>query len=205
MYVNPYSRDYQNSLYSTMRELEKREETDGSTSRKSSEETSGDWRGRIRSEIESLLDEIPKGDDDKLSFEDIRDYRAKLDEEFDDSVKKDLKALGVDVSRKFTLVHDGATGKVTVDGNHPDKAIIDKYFEDNPDKVNDFKKLLQLDKLVSYTRPQQTLSQNDFKAQMQAKSMAWWLSSNMDASSWFSNGGMMFGAGAAYQSLNLRV
>ncbi|NDV20352.1 hypothetical protein GO013_13125 [Pseudodesulfovibrio sp. JC047] len=164
--------------------------------------TSG--KSGIANEIESYLAKIPKGKDNRLSFLDVDKHRAQLEAKWDITVTADLKELGVDVTKQLPLSYDPATGKVTVAKGHEDKEIIDKYFEDNPDKVDEFKTILQLGKLTSTASAK--LSQGQMIQDLQVKSMTWWFADNSDPTSWFDGGGLMFGQGqTAYTGLNITV
>ncbi|WP_319581574.1 hypothetical protein [uncultured Pseudodesulfovibrio sp.] len=159
----------------------------------------------LTSEISSLLDQIPKGDDNRISFQDVEDYREDLGDKWDASVMADLKALGVDVSSEFAMTYDPDTGKVTVPDSTKDAEVINKYFEDNPDKVQEFYNIIQLGKLTSTASSQ--LSQSEMVTSMQQQSLAWWYADNTDPTSWFEGGGLlaMGGSSASYTGLNLMV
>ncbi|MCJ2164328.1 MULTISPECIES: hypothetical protein [unclassified Pseudodesulfovibrio] len=159
----------------------------------------------LSSEIQTYLAKIPKGDDNKLSFQDVEDYREELGDKWDAAVMADLKALGVDISQEFVMTYDPDTGKVSVPDNTKGKEIIDKYFEDNPDKVEEFQTIIQLGKLTSTASTQ--LSQDNLMTSMQQQSLAWWYADNTDPSSWFDGGGLLsFGTGStSFAGLNLKV
>ncbi len=169
-------------------------------------EFTGSWKSQIRSQIDSLLKDVPKGDDNKLSFQDIDDYRAKLEKEWDESVKADLKKLGVNTEKEFPLSWDAATGKLTVSKEHPDKEKIDKYFASNEDKVAEFQRIIQLGKMTSMSKENFTPTQ--MRQNIQKESMAWWYEDNSDPTTWFAGGGLLLGNGnnqASYTGLNLKV
>jgi hypothetical protein len=159
----------------------------------------------LASEISSILDQIPKGDDNRLSFQDVQDYREKLGDKWDIQVMADLKKLGVDVSKEFAMTYDPETGKVTVPASTKNADIINKYFEDNPDKVKEFRDIIQLGKLTTTAASQ--LSQSQMMTSMRQQSMAWWYADNTNPTSWFDGGGLlaMGGSSAAYSGLNLMV
>ncbi|MEZ7197339.1 hypothetical protein [Pseudodesulfovibrio karagichevae] len=159
----------------------------------------------LASEISSILDQIPKGDDNRLSFQDVQNYRKTLGDKWDIEVMADLKKLGVDVSSEFAMTYDPDTGKVTVPESTKDAAIINKYFEDNPDKVKEFHDIIQLGKLTSTASSQ--LSQSQMMTSLQQQSLAWWYADNTDPSSWFKGGGLlaMGGSSSSYSGLNLMV
>jgi hypothetical protein len=159
----------------------------------------------LSTEIQTYLAQIPKGDDNKLSFQDVEDYREELGDKWDAAVMADLKALGVDISQEFVMTYDPDTGKVSVPANTKGKETIDKYFEDNPDKVEEFQTIIQLGKLTSTASTQ--LSQDNLMTSMQQQSLAWWYADNTDPSNWFSGGGLLsFGEGStSFAGLNLKV
>ncbi len=161
-------------------------------------------KSQIRAQIDEILKDVPKGDDGKLSFQDIEVHREKLEKEWDDSVKADLKKLGVNVDVEFPLSWDAATGKLTVNNSHPDKATIDNYFASNADKVEEFQNIIQLGKMTrSHT---QKLEPSQLRQNIQAESMSWWYEDNSDPTSWFKGGGKMMGSTqATFLGLNLKV
>ncbi len=162
-------------------------------------------KSEIRAQIEALLSNIPKGDDGKLSFNDIDEHRKTLETKWDETVKADLEKLGVNVDKEFPLSWNAATGKLTVNDSHPDKATIDKYFESNSDRVDEFKRIIQLGKMTATHK--QKADPVQLMRNIQSESMAWWYEDNSDPTSWFKGGGRFMGGGsqAGYQGLNLKV
>lgn len=189
-----------NGVANLLRQLKGQETEQGEASQKL---TKG-WRGRIREQVNNLLKDIPKGDDGKLSFKDIDTHRKDLEKKWDDAVKADLKKLGVDVEKEFPLSWDSSTGKLTVSKDHPDKKTIDKYFADNPDRVKDFKRIIQLGKMTSVSK--QKLTPVDMQQSLQSQSIAWWYQDNTDPSTWFKGGGLLLNNNMkSYTGLNLKV
>ncbi|QGY42019.1 hypothetical protein GM415_08610 [Pseudodesulfovibrio cashew] len=182
------------------------EQTSSSTSTSttsSSSTNSQTWRSAINTQINALLDMVPKGDDGKLSFQDVDDYREQLEKDWDEAVKEDFEALGLDPDAEYPLNYDPATGTVTVTKGHPDKAVIDQYFANNPDKVDEFEAIVQLGKLTSASNS--TLTQNEMRQSLQQQAMSWWFEDNSDPTSWFSGGGLVLGQQTAYTGLNITV
>jgi len=169
------------------------------------ESSNGNASAGLTSEILSILNQIPKGDDNRLSFQEVEAYREDLGDKWDESVMADLKELGVDVSSEIAMTYDPTTGKVTVPAGTADADIINGYFENNPDKVEEFKNIIQLGKLTSTAST--NLSQNDLLTSLQQQSMAWWFADNTDPSTWFDGGGLLAfsGGSSAYTGLNLMV
>ncbi|MGE4195140.1 MAG: hypothetical protein AB7E51_17280 [Pseudodesulfovibrio sp.] len=181
------------------KQLRQKAETLDTESNKSSASTG------LKSEIAALLDNIPKGDDNRLSFTDVENYRKEMGDKWDRAVMADLKALGVDVSKEFAMTYDPDTGKVTVPDKTKDAEIINKYFEDNPDKVAEFYDIIQLGKLNATASSQ--LSQSQMLTSLRQQSLAWWYADNTDPTSWFEGGGLLAigGNATSYTGLNMMV
>jgi hypothetical protein len=181
------------------KQLRQKAETLDTESNKSSASTG------LKSEIAALLDNIPKGDDNRLSFTDVENYRKAMGDKWDREVMADLKALGVDVSKEFAMTYDPDTGKVTVPDKTKDAEIINKYFEDNPDKVAEFYDIIQLGKLNATASSQ--LSQSQMLTSLRQQSLAWWYADNTDPTSWFEGGGLLAigGNATSYTGLNMMV
>lgn len=167
------------------------------------EETPASKSG-VRTHIESLLADIPKGEDGRLSFQDVVNHKDAVEAEWDQRVSADLEALGVDMSKRFRLMLDPGTGAVTASGDHPDKMRIDAYFAANEERADEFKNIVQLGRLASVA--ENKLSPDDMQQTLLPQAMAWWYQTNMDTSSLFTGGGVVFGAGgSAYKGLDIRV
>lgn len=91
-----------------------------------------------REEILKALESMKKEGYKSFTFADIEDYRKKLEADFSSAVRSDLRDMGVDEDIAFTLVLD-ASGNIQVISDHPDKAAVTAYFEDNPEMVDVFK------------------------------------------------------------------
>ncbi len=170
-----------------------------------SEENASGKNSGMGTDILSLLSQVPKGEDKTLSFQDVEDYREKLGKQWDILVMADLEALGVDITKEMPMSYDMDTGKVTVAQGTADKATIDKYFEDNPDMVEQFYDIVQLGKLTATADSK--LSQGQMVQNLQLESIAWWYEDNQDVKSWFDGGGMLAlqGESTSYTGLNLFV
>ena len=172
--------------------------------RETSEANASSKTTSVGSDILALLSKVPKGDDGKLSFQDVKDYREELSDAWDEKVMADLEKLGVDVSGDLSMSYDAATGKVTVADGVKGKEIIDKYFEDNPDVVGEFYDIVQLGKLTATADSK--LSQTQYAQSLKLQSMAWWYQDNISAQSWFDGGGLLAMQGTtSYTGLNLMV
>jgi len=157
-----------------------------------------------RNFIETLLSEVPAGEDGRISFYDVVAYKGALESQWDSEINDGLARLGVDMSRPFRLMIDPSSGKVTAGSDHPDKARIDAYFAANHDKETDFRKIVQFGKLADHA--QNSLSDSEMEERLVPQAMAWWYRNNMDTSSLFTGGGVIFGSGgSSYKGLDIRV
>lgn len=197
-----------NSAYARLREAAEEEKLYAlareADKEKASKEAGSDGTSPVGKEIMEYLSKIPKGSDGKLSFKDVEEYRKELETKWDEEVAVDLAKLGVDVSQDLPLTYDPATGKVTVNSSHPDKAKIDAYFESNPDKVEQFQEILQLGKLTSVAESE--LSLTEMTTSVPQRALAWWFEDNTDPTTWFDGGGLMAGKGLSqYTGISLKV
>lgn len=194
-----------NSSYSSLYALLNNSSTDVASSQSAktgSENTS--WKTQIKNQIDGYLKDVPKGADGKLSFKDVEDYRKTLEKEWDESVMADLEALGVNIDDEFPLSYNQTTEKLTVADGHPDKEIIDQYFELHTEKIDEFINIIQLGKLTSLS--QSNLSPTEMQKSLQQQAVSWWYADNTDPSTWFSGGGLVFGQGQSlYTSLDIQV
>ena len=160
----------------------------------------------VSSQVQSLLADVPKSGD-KLTFQDIIDYRDKLQDQFEAQARKDLEALGVDVDLDFALSYDAASDTVTASSSHPDKAIIDKYFAGNSDMRDLFGQVVSYTNLLDPVETKLTPSQ--ISTQLRADSMRLWFEENSDSSSFLGGyGNLLFKAttqSTEYFGVNLKV
>jgi hypothetical protein len=176
----------------------------GPESSKKQQETASKSGFGVRDRIRQLLADVPRQNDNRLSFMAIRDYRDVLEKGWEVTVSTDLRSMGVDVDRKFRLTLDASSQSVVADNDHPDKLRIEQYFLSNGDKSVDMDSLLQLGKLVDVA--EQKLSPDQMTQTLDAEAMGLWFQSNMESSALFRGGGMVFGlGGAAYKGLDIRV
>lgn len=104
-----------------------------------------------RAELKNALDGMKAEGYAKFTFEEIEKYRKEAENTFTATIKKDLAELGVDPDIEFRLVVD-SYGSVRVISDHPDKAVIEKYLNDNPEMVKDFKHIQALSNLRRSTQ-----------------------------------------------------
>nr|WP_287410612.1 hypothetical protein [Pseudodesulfovibrio sp.] len=170
---------------------------------KKRQETDADTQGSVRDHIRALLSKVADVGDDRVSFKAVSDYHDALQSGWNRDVSDDLADLGVNVSAPFRLSYDPAGG-VTVAGDHPHREMINAYFSTNPARVNELGEILQFGKLAGVAESR--LSPQDMEQTLQTEAMAWWYASNMNTTSLFTGGGMMFGAGGvAYKGLDIHV
>ncbi|MEG6550472.1 hypothetical protein V6C53_09565 [Desulfocurvibacter africanus] len=166
-----------------------------------SRETSG---GKIRRQVEELLADVPR-QGDKLTFDDIKDYREERLEEFQKKVREGLEAMGVDLSTDLNLSYDANSGKVTA-ANHPDKAKVERFFESNPELTQEYADLLQLTKLTETADAK--ISPADMRRRIQSDMMSTWFSDNTED---FFGGSLAMSLASvnsqvqAYTGLSLRI
>lgn len=171
---------------------------------KKRQEIPAEPRTTVRDHIRTLLEDVPKQDGSRLSFNDIADYRDSLKQDWDAVVTSELSGLGVDLGQKFGLMLDPTTDRVTVSDDHPDAMKIDQYFESNPEMGHDFETVLQLGKLVDVA--ERKLSPQQMDQTLETEAMAWWYQSNMDTATLFTGGGVVFGMGSsAYKGVDIHV
>ncbi|CAK7054132.1 MAG: hypothetical protein DESF_02289 [Desulfovibrio sp.] len=132
----------------------------------------------------------------------LADIQAMLDKSsLGATLSKGLDGLGISPDVQFTL-QTNANGSVTVISDSPDKAKIQKFFDDNPALVKQYQQIEALSGLDDARKAMQA-SPTDMRKRIQIESMAAWWSGSGNASSYFgnySNGNMSVLAG-----LNLNI
>lgn len=210
-YINSY---YSNSAYyNTLRAVgENTTSTSADTSANTSTETASDGGAtssdpskQLTSDILKVLEGLGAAQGGTLSFADIQKEADKLEDQFDEQVLADLKALGVDTDTKFQLSYDSTKDAVVCSKGHPDKEKIDNYFTANPERKEQFKSLIAL-RSLNQQASSANLNPTQFKQQMQLQSMAVWFGESMTADNFMGAQGIIFGAqNAYYKSVNLTV
>lgn len=126
-----------------------------------------------REEIMKAINCMKKEGYTSFTFSDIEDYRKKLENDFSNAVRSDMREMGLDEDMQFTLVAD-ASGNIRVISDHADKAALEMYFEDNPEMVDVFK---HIQALSNIRKTQQTASAlgnslaKDLKISLQAEAL----------------------------------
>ncbi len=97
--------------------------------------------------------------------------------------------MGVDPDIEFRLVLD-ANGNLTVVSEHPDKAVVEQYFKDNPEMVDVFKHIQALSNLKkAQTRSPMEAAEftRNLKLNLQAEAVqAFFAATDNDGSDYFS-------------------
>lgn len=170
---------------------------------KKRQEDAADSDGDVRGHVQALLAQVPGNTKNWIAFADVVAHHEALQAQWNREVDNDLSDLGVNTQVPFRMIFDPA-GTVTVAGDHPDKDMIERYFSTNPARVRELGDILKFGRLASAA--ENMLASSEMGQPLKIEAMAWWYSSNMDTSSLFSGGGMLFGAGGTvYRGLDLRV
>ncbi|GHV53473.1 hypothetical protein FACS1894206_04250 [Deltaproteobacteria bacterium] len=122
-----------------------------------------------RAEVAKALEAMKKEGYTSFSFADIEDYRRKLEEDFTNAVRSDLKEMGVDPEIQFQLVLD-ASGAVKVITSSEDKGKIEQYLQDNEAMVDVFKHIQALSNLKK-TAQKSGVSDTEFTARNLKRSL----------------------------------
>lgn len=195
--TNPYSRGYGVEADDTARKAAEEKKAATSAGSYPSAQTLKDLAGIASSAMDAMG--IPKNGN--VTFGQISAYKEKLEKEYGDKLKTDLEKLGVDKDIKFQLKL-GKDGRMEVISDHPDKAKVQKYFDDNPDMVKKYKEIQSLADLDS-ARKNMQMNPTDLRKRIQVESLAaWWDQGGNGGSAIgdFSGGDMAF-----YKGINATV
>ena len=164
-------------LYSKNTDQTDTEETSAKSSSSTSTRQYPDtWKGQIAKQVDELLADIPRSGG-KLTMQDVIAYRDQVTQKLQDDVKADLAELGVDTSEDINLGLDD-NGNVVAAAGTPDKDLIDRYFQANPDMVDEYQNALKLSKLTSMAENKMTPTQ--IRSQLSAQAISAWTSQNAD-------------------------
>lgn len=194
--TNPYSRGYGIESDDTAKKTAEEKKAVAASSYPSAQ-TLQDLAGIAASAMDAMG--IPKNGN--VTFGQISAYKEKLEKEYGDKLKTDLEKLGVDKDIKFQLKL-GKNGSMEVVSDHPDKAKVQKYFDDNPDMVKKYKEIQSLADLDN-ARKNMQMNPTDLRKRIQVESLAaWWDQGGNGGSSIgdFSGGDMAF-----YKGINATV
>ena len=142
----------------------------------------------------ALMEKMGVGKDDKVSFRQINAYREQMEQEFAEQLRKDFELLGVDSQIVFQL-KENDKGGLTVGSAHPDKDKVQKYFDDHPELVKQYKEIQVLANLEA-ARTRMDINPAELKKRLQIENMsAWWnaegggnaiMNASPAGTSWFS-------------------
>ncbi|MEG2172009.1 MAG: hypothetical protein RRY29_01975 [Desulfovibrionaceae bacterium] len=149
----------------------------------------------------AAMESMGIGKGGSVTFGQISAYKERQEKDYSDKLQKDLEALGVAKDIKFQLKL-GSNGKMEVVSDHPDKAKVQKYFDDNPAMVKKYKEIQSLADLESARKAMQ-VNPTDLRKRIQVEAMATWWDQSGGASSSIAdfNGGDM----AFYKGVNKTV
>ena len=143
---------------------------------------------------QAIMEKMGVGKNDRVSFGQINAYREQMEQEYADQLQKDFGLLGVDPKIAFQL-KENAAGGLTVSSDHPDKAKVQKYFDDHPEMVEKYREIQTLANLEA-ARKQMDINPAELKKRLQIENMsAWWdaaggadsiMSVSSAGTSWFS-------------------
>lgn len=126
----------------------------------------------VISTLGALLSGMGLGSSDKVTFQDLLNYREELRQNFEATVKKGLREKGVDEDVNFQVVSDG-NGGVKIITDSPDKAKIEAYFADNPKLVEQFNQIEALTN-VEAARKSSKLDVKAMRQRIEVESMTAW-------------------------------
>lgn len=105
----------------------------------------------IARQVETALANVQPDSNGRITFQQVADHKKKLENDFAEEVKKDLRALGVDENIEFRLVSVSGGG-ISVLSDHEDAAMVERYFKANPEMVERFN---QIETLGNFDRARQ--------------------------------------------------
>ena len=141
----------------------------------------------------AVMEKMGVGKNDRVSFGQINSYRQQMEEEYAKKIAEDFENLGIDSKVSFQLKENTAGGLV-VSTSHPDRDKIQKYFDDNPEMVEQYNEIQALANLDA-ARKSMDIQPAELKKRIQIENMSvWWESEgsssimNMSSSgiNWFS-------------------
>jgi len=142
----------------------------------------------------AVMEKMGVGKNDRVSFRQINAYREQREQEYAERLRKDFTLMGIDPDISFQL-KENDKGGLTVSCTHPDKDKIQKYFDDNPELVKQYREIQTLANLES-ARQRMEIQPAELKKRLQIENMsAWWnaeggsaaiMSLSAGGTSWFS-------------------
>jgi len=129
----------------------------------------------------AMMDKMGVGKDDRVSFGQINAYREQMEQKFSETLRNDFDLLGVDPNIVFQL-KENDEGGLTVSSNHPDKDKVQKYFDDHPEMVEQYKEIQTLANLEA-ARSRMDINPAELKKRLQIENMSVWWDAESSASS----------------------
>ena len=121
----------------------------------------------------AVMEKMGVGKNDRVSFRQINTYREQMEQEFSDKIRKNFELLGVDPNIIFQL-KENEKGSLTVSSEHPDRDKVQKYFDEHPELVKQYKEIQTLANLEA-ARNRMNINSAELKKRLQIENMgAWW-------------------------------
>ena len=122
---------------------------------------------------QAVMAKMGVGQNDRVSFRQINAYREQMEQEYAEHLRKEFALLGVDPLIAFHL-KENEKGGLTVNSDHPDKAKVQRYFDDHPEMVKKYKEIQMLANLEA-ARKDMGINLAELKKRLQIENMsAWW-------------------------------
>jgi len=129
----------------------------------------------------AMMEKMGVGKNDRVSFRQINAYRELMEQEFAGQLRKEFELLRVDPNIVFQL-KENETGGLTVSSDHPDKDKVQKYFDDHPELVKQYKEIQILANLEA-ARNRMDINPAELKKCLQIENMSEWWDAESGASS----------------------
>lgn len=161
--------------------------------------------GQTRKQVDEMLDGIPY-EGDKLTMQDVINYRDSMRDELETTIRTDLEKLGVDLDQDIDLAYDQSSGLVQCSSDHPDADLINRYFKANPELCEQYAGALKLSRMTGLAEQEMTPAQLQASLQQSAVSIWWEASGAAAEQSGTLMGTLSQGSGMqTYQGLNVSV
>jgi len=129
----------------------------------------------------AMMEKMGVGKNDKVNFRQINAYREQMEQEFAEQLRKDFEMLRVNPNISFQ-VKENEKGGLTVSSDHPDKDKVQKYFDDHPELVKQYKEIQALANLEA-ARNRMDINPAELKKRLQIENMSSWWDAESGASS----------------------
>ncbi len=129
----------------------------------------GQSASSLRRDIQQRVDEILSGVEPdangKITMDGLIAKKDELIASFEEGVKADLVALGVDPDVEFTLAHDERSNTLSASSNHPQADVVKQYFRDHPERADEFAQIRMMSRVADMA--QNPVPSMEFRKQMQ--------------------------------------